>query len=92
MDEQTLQALSRALTLLIFRNGAVEELHAKGERLTDETMRILNMDINNRFYTLLSLWFNGTEEDNAKLESTLNFLARFYGREWDKAQRIKLIW
>ena len=91
MDEQTLQALSRALTLLIFRNGAVEELHAKGERLTDETMRILNMDINNRFYTLLALWFNGTEEDNAKLERTLNFLARFYGREWDKAQRIKLI-
>lgn len=91
MDEQTLQALSRALTLLIFRNGAVEELHAKGESLTDETMRILNMDINNRFYTLLSLWFNGTEEDNAKLERTLNFLARFYGREWDKAQRIKLI-
>ena len=91
MDEQTLQALSRALTLLIFRNGAVEELHAKGERLTDETMRILNMDINNRFYTLLSLWFNGTEEDTAKLESTLYFLARFYGRDWDNAQRIKLI-
>ena len=91
MDEQTLQALSRALTLLIFRNGAVEELHANGERLTDETMRILNMDINNRFYTLLSLWFNGTEEDTAKLERTLNFLARFYGRDWDKAQRIKLI-
>lgn len=91
MDEQTLQALSRALTLLIFRNGAVEELHAKGERLTDETMRILNMDINNRFYTLLALWFNGTEEDNAKLERTLNFLARFYGREWDKAQWIKLM-
>ena len=91
MDEQTLQALSRALTLLIFRNGAVEELHAKGERLTDETMRILNMDINNRFCTLLALWFNGTEEDTAKLESTLNFLARFYGRDWDNAQRIKLI-
>ena len=76
---------------MIFRNGAVEELHAKGESLTDETMRILNMDINNRFYTLLSLWFNGMEEDNAKLERTLNFLARFYGRDWDKAQRIKLI-
>ena len=91
MDEQTLQTLARALTLLIFRNGAVEDLHAKGACLTDETMRMLNRDINNRLYTLLDIWLNGTEEDAVKLEKTLNFMARFYGRDWDKAERIQLI-
>ena len=91
MDERTMQALSKALTLLIFRNGIVENLHAKDACLDDETMKTLNIDINNRFYTLLTIWFNGTEDDTAKLEKTLNFLARFYGRDWNKAERIQLI-
>jgi len=30
MDEKTLQALSKALTHLVFRNGTVENLHAEG--------------------------------------------------------------
>ncbi len=63
MDERTLQALSKALTHLIFRNGAVENLHADGACLDDETMKQLNIDVNNRFYTMLDIWFNGTEED-----------------------------
>lgn len=62
MDERTLQALSKALTHLIFRNGVVENLHADGACLDNETMEKLNKDINNRFYTLLSIWFNGTDE------------------------------
>ena len=55
MDERTLQALSKALTHLIFRNGVVENLHADGACLDNETMEKLNKDINNRFYTLLSI-------------------------------------
>lgn len=91
MDERTLQALSKALTLLVFRNGIVENLHAAGAELDDETMRKLNIDINNRFYTLLTIWFNGTEEDAYRLERTLNFLTKFYGQNWDKAEIIDML-
>ena len=86
-----MQALSKALTLLVFRNGAVENLHASDAVLDDETMKILNKDINNRFYTVLSTWFNGAEEDVEKLQRTLNFLASFYGQDWDKAEFIEII-
>lgn len=91
MDERTLQALSKALTLLVFRNGAVENLHASDAALDDVTMKILNKDVNNRFYTVLSIWFNGTEEDVEKMERTLNFLARFYGQNWDEAEFVEVI-
>ena len=91
MDEQTLQALSKALTLLIFRNGAVENLHASDAVLDDVTMKVLNKDVNTRIYTVLSIWFNGTGEEVEKLERALNFLARFYGQDWDKAEYIRIL-
>lgn len=89
MDERTLQALSRALTHLVFRNGVVESLHAGDAALDDTTMEKLNRDVNDRFYTLLTIWFNGTDDELNRLERTLNFLARFYGRNWDPATRIE---
>ena len=55
MNERTLQALSKALTLLIFRNSIIEDLHTDGTCLDDADMTKLNRDINNRFYTLLTL-------------------------------------
>lgn len=91
MDERTLQALSKALTHLIFRNGVVENLHAEGACLDNEVMKKLNMDINNRFYTFLSIWFNGTDEEEIRLERTLNFLAKFYGQNWEKAKGIDIL-
>ena len=91
MDERTLQALSKALTHLVFRNGIVENLHASGANLDDETMKQLNIDINNRIYTVLDIWFNGTEEEVERLERILNFLARYYGNSWDQAEWIDLL-
>jgi len=91
MDEQMLQALSKALTLLIFRNGAVESLHSEGACLDDETMKKLNIDVNNRFYTLLSVWIYGTEEEVDCLERTLNFLAKFYGGNWNLAKTVDIL-
>ena len=85
MDERILQELSKALTLLVFRNGAVESLHAMGACLDDDTMEKLNRDVNNRIYTVLAVLFNGTDEDITRLERTMNFLARYYGHNWDPA-------
>ena len=84
MDEKSLQALSKALTHIIFRNGVVEDLHAgEGARLTDDIMKILNKDVNNRIYTLLSLWFGGEEEQDILFKMLdMNML---YGKNWDQA-------
>lgn len=91
MDEQTLQALSKSLKHLVFRNGIIENLHAADANLDDETMKQLNMDINNRIYTVLDIWFNGTEEEVERLEHILNFLARYYGNSWNQAEWIDLL-
>ena len=91
MDERTLQALSKALTYLVFRNGTVENLYAKGACLDDETMKQLNIDINNRIYTVIDIWFNGTEEEVERLEYILNFLAKYYGQSWYPAEWIDLL-
>lgn len=91
MDEQTLQTLSNALTHLCFRSGTVEELHKTSACLDDETMKILNMDINNRIYSLLSIYFNGSDQEIERLEHTVNFLARHYGRNWEPAKQIDLL-
>ena len=91
MDEQTLQALSKALTHLIFRNGIVENLHASSANLDDAAMKKLNIDINNRIYTVLDIWFNGTEEEVERLEHILNFLGKYYGQNWEQAEWIDLL-
>jgi len=91
MDERTLQALSKALTILVFRNGAVEALLSHSACLNDDTMEKLNWDINNRIYTVLTVWLNGTEEDIHRLERSLNFLAKFYGHNWDPAKTIDIL-
>ena len=91
MDERTLQALSKALTLLIFRNSIIEDLHTDGTCLDEADMTKLNRDINNRFYTLLTLWFYGTDEETERLERTLNFLAKNYGNDWGKAEQVDLL-
>ena len=76
---------------MIRREGMVENLHAEGACLNDETMKQLNIDINNRIYTVLDIWFNGTEEDVERLERILNFLARYYGKSWNPAEWIDLL-
>ena len=91
MDERTLQALSKALTHLVFRNGVVENLHADSACLDDATMKKLNIDVNNRIYTVFDIWFNGTVEEVERLEYTLSFLAKYYGQGWDRAVRIDMI-
>ena len=91
MDESVLQVLSKALTHLVFRNGVIEELHANGGCLDDGTMKRLNKDVNNRIYTVLAIWFNGKKEETEQLKYTLNFLAKYYGQDWDRAERIDIL-
>lgn len=89
--EAELQALSRGLTHLIFRNvQLVEEIHVKQTPINDEIMKILNIEINNRIYSLLSTWLNGTEEERIELLQHIQ-ISSLYGRgTWDKARKVEL--
>ena len=91
MNEEILQNMSRALTHLVFRNGIVEKLHSEGRCLDNDTMKILNKDINNRMYTYLSACFGGDEIELEKLDKTLNYLAKYYGKDWDKAEKMDIL-
>ena len=57
MDEKTLQALSKALTHLVFRNDIVERLHAAGANLDDETMKQLNIQLWLKFKVFINEQF-----------------------------------
>lgn len=53
-ERETMQLYSRGLVHFIFRNGVVEDIHArKGNKLTDTNMKKLNKDLMNRAGFLL---------------------------------------
>lgn len=89
--EAELQALSRGLTHLIFRNiQLVEEIHAMQMPIDDKVMQMLNIEINNRIYSLLSIWLYGTEEERLELLRHIRFNS-FYGcGSWDKARKVEI--
>lgn len=88
MDEELLQILSRALTHLVYRNTVVEDLHAEGVCLDDETMKIINKEVNNRIYTLLNWYFSENEEDRDFVAQLVSFSSMF-GSDWDKAEMLE---
>lgn len=89
--ENELQAFSRGLAHLIFRNlRLVEEIHAEQKPLDDEVMKALNIEKNNRIYALLSIWLYGCEEEIQELFKIIEF-SSLYGRgSWDVARKVEL--
>ena len=89
--EAEIQALSRGLIHLIFRNvQLVEETHVKQMPLDDEVMKMLNIEINNRIYTLLSTWLYGAEEERLELLRHIQF-SSLYGRgTWQPARKVEI--
>lgn len=86
-----MQDVSRGLTHLIFRNlRIVEEIHAEGIPLDDEVMKALNIEINNRIYTLLSIWLYGSEEEFNELLKTIKFNSFYGSGSWDAARKVEL--
>ena len=86
MTEEGLQNLSRALTHMIFRNGIVEKFHAKEAPLTQDVMKAINKDVNNRIYAILKLRFNSIQKEDRELYAAWLALALDYGSSWDKAE------
>ena len=91
MSEDELQNLSRALTHMLFRNvPLVEEIHAKRMVIEQNLMKRLNIEINNRIYSLLYIWFCGSGEEMQELLRHISF-SSIYGRgPWEKARKVEI--
>jgi hypothetical protein len=87
--EPTIRDEANALTVLAFRNGFLEELHAgihhpalddqKYSRITNEEMKALMVEASERLAKLLHLKETNPEEYARKLE-----FAWRYCRNWDR--------
>ena len=63
-------------------------MHAEGASLVDETMKIINKEVNNRIYTLLNWYFSEKEEDRDFVAQLVSF-AGIFGSDWDKAEMLE---
>ena len=59
ISDKELGTYAKALAGAVFRNGEIENLHAAGTILDDETMNILNHDVCNRIYGILKMLTSG---------------------------------
>ena len=76
---------------MLFRNiPLVEEIHVKQLVIDQETMKNINIEINNRIYSMLYIWFYGSEDEIQMLFKHIEF-SSMYGREtWDPARKAEI--
>lgn len=81
LKRENIDALSKAITHYIFRNGPVESMHANNQ-LSEDDMKTLNKYMVNKVATLLT-----AIADNDWLELQCLFsIYKIYGTSWDKAE------
>ncbi len=81
LNSKNFDKISKALTHYLFRNGPVENMHAKGQ-LSQSDMKTLNQYMVNKIAGLL---FLVEQEEWLKIELLIDFLSK-YGKDWDKAE------
>lgn len=79
---ESIDDVSRALTHLVFRNGAVEDLHVAG-KLSGADMKLLNKDVQNRIAGLLVA---AKEGKHMELLALIQFAKLFGSGEWEKCE------
>ena len=91
VKEEELQDISRALTHMLFRNvPIVEEIHVRQLVIDQKTMKNLNIEINNRIYSMLYIWFYGSKEEIQMLLKHIEF-SSMYGRgTGEPARKVEL--
>ena len=80
LRKDNIDAISKAVTHYVFRNGPVEDMHANGQ-LSEQDMKTLNKYMVNRIAGLLTAAMDG---DWLNLEQLFSFY-RFFGSDWDAA-------
>ena len=91
LKEEELQDISCALTHILFRNvPLVEEIHAKQLVIDQNMIKNLNVEINNRIYSMLYIWFYGSEDEIQMLFKHIEF-SSMYGRgTWEPARKVEI--
>ena len=87
-----LKRMAKALTVMIYRNGKIEDVHA-GEYdeaygingIPDSCMKMLNKDVCNRMYTMLKALLGDSEEDYAIALGNIAF-GGAQSMEWDEPE------
>ncbi len=86
MNEELLQIIAKSLTHLVYRNSIAKDFHAAGN-IDDATMKIMEADVNDRIYTLLSWYTSDSEEDRQKVKDLVQHAA-MYGVDWEAAEKL----
>ncbi len=81
LRRENIDAISKAITHFIFRNGPVEDMHANNQ-LSEKDMKTLNKYMVNRIAGLLTAIADGKW---LQIEILLSHYMSF-GTEWDKAE------
>lgn len=88
--DMVLKEMAKALTVAIYRNGTIEDVHAgegfgakdfKG--IPDSCMKEINKDVCNKCYTMLRLLLSDEEMDCKRALSVL-VLSYLSATEWDE--------
>lgn len=88
--DMVLKEMAKALTVAIYRNGTIEDVHAgegfgakdfKG--IPDSCMKEINKDVCNKCYTMLKLLLNDEEMDCKRALSVL-VLSYLSTTKWDE--------
>lgn len=88
--DMVLKEMAKALTVAIYRNGTIEDVHAgegfgakdfKG--IPDSCMKEINKDVCNKCYTMLRLLISDEEMDCKRALSVL-VLSYLSATEWDE--------
>lgn len=88
--DMVLKEMAKALTVAIYRNGTIEDVHAgegfgakdfKG--ISDSCMKEINKDVCNKCYTMLKLLLSDGEMDCKRALSVLLF-SYLSATEWDE--------
>ncbi|MCL2570016.1 MAG: hypothetical protein FWE16_02305 [Firmicutes bacterium] len=78
-----LENVAFGLAHFCFRNGPIEDIHAKGQRLTEARMEELNKFCVNRIYSFFKLIEDG---DTDRLRSIVQAGIMMAGTDWDKPE------
>ena len=87
--DMVLKQMAKALTITVFRNGLVEDIHSgvfseeDGTKISQKYMKELNIDVCNRIYTMLSLLMSNDSENNQKTYDIFKF-GSIFSNNWDE--------
>ena len=87
-----MKRLAKALSVAVYRNGKIEDVHAgecEGEDyfrgIPDSCMKAINIDVCNKIYTMLKLLLS-TDEDDFKIANAVLRFSEMCASDWNEPE------